>query len=142
MQIRDTMSTAYLAVGPQHTLREAAQLMTDRNIGSALVLDLDGQGPGIFTERDLMRCIAAGKDPETELVIDHVTAKVIVASGDWSLEEAARMMIRGGFRHLIVTGEHSDNFGVAGILSMRDIVRSWASQPAPADQAAQPAPVS
>ncbi len=130
MKIRDYMSSVYLTVGPQHTLREAAQLMTERNIGSALVLDLDGHGPGIFTERDLMRCIAAGKDPARERVIDHVTAKVIVASGDWSLEEAAKMMIRGGFRHLIVTSENGDNYGVAGILSMRDIVRCWAQQPA------------
>lgn len=132
MKIRDNMSTVFLTVGPQHTLRQAAQLMTERNIGSALVLDLDGHGPGIFTERDLMRCIAAGKDPERELVVDHVTAKVIVASGDWSLEEAARMMIRGGFRHLIVTSDNGDNYGVAGILSMRDIVRCWVQQPVPA----------
>lgn len=129
MKIRDTMSTVFLTVGPQHTLREAAQMMTERNIGSALVIDLDGHGPGIFTERDLMRCIAAGKDPERERVIDHVTAKVIVASGDWSLEEAAKMMVRGGFRHLIVTSDNGDNYGVAGILSMRDIVRSWVQQP-------------
>lgn len=132
MKIRDNMSTVFLTVGPEHSLREAAQLMTERNIGSALVLDLDGSGPGIFTERDLMRCIAASKDPDTERVIDHVTAKVIVASGDWSLEEAAQAMIRGGFRHLIVTSDNGDNYGVAGILSMRDIVRCWVQQPAAA----------
>lgn len=132
MKIRDNMSTVFLTVGPQHTLRQAAQLMTQRNIGSALVLDLDGHGPGIFTERDLMRCIAAGKDPDRERVVDHVTAKVIVASGDWSLEEAAKMMIRGGFRHLIVTSDNGENYGVAGILSMRDIVRCWVQQPVPA----------
>lgn len=132
MKIRDNMSTVFLTVGPEHSLREAAQLMTERNIGSALVLDLDGEGPGIFTERDLMRCIAASKDPDTERVIDHVTAKVIVASGDWSLEEAAQAMIRGGFRHLIVTSDNGDNYGVAGILSMRDIVRCWVQQPAAA----------
>ena len=132
MKIRDNMSTVFLTVGPQHTLRQAAQLMTERNIGSALVLDLDGHGPGIFTERDLMRCIAAGKDPDRELVVDHVTAKVIVASGDWSLEEAAKMMVRGGFRHLIVTSDNGENYGVAGILSMRDIVRCWVQQPVPA----------
>ncbi|HVL98158.1 MAG TPA: CBS domain-containing protein [Egibacteraceae bacterium] len=130
MNIRENMSTVFLTVGPDHTLREAAQLMSQRNIGSALVLDLDGEGPGIFTERDLMRCIAAGKDPDQERVIDHVTAKVIVATGDWSLEEAAQAMIRGGFRHLIVTNDNGDNYGVAGILSMRDIVRCWVQQPA------------
>jgi CBS domain-containing protein len=130
MKIRDNMTAVILAVGPDHTLREAAQLMSERNIGAALVLDLDGHGPGIFTERDLMRCVAEGKDPEREKVIDHVTSKVIVASGEWSLEEAAEMMVKGGFRHLIVTGDDGSNYGVAGILSMRDIVRCWIQQPA------------
>jgi len=130
MKIRDNMSAVVLTVGPDHTLREAAQLMSERNIGAALVLDLDGHGPGIFTERDLMHCVAHGKDPDGEKVIDHVTTKVIVASGDWSLEEAAEMMIKGGFRHLIVTGDNDNNYGVAGILSMRDIVRAWTQQPA------------
>ena len=127
MKIRDSMSAVVLTVGPAHTLREAATLMAERNVGAALVLDLDGSGPGIFTERDLMRCVASGKDPSMERVIDYVTANVIVANGDMSLEEAAEMMVRGGFRHLIVCG---DNNGVAGILSMRDIARTWVQQPA------------
>lgn len=124
--IRDHMTSLVLTVGPDHTLGEAAKLMAERNVGAALVLDLDGNGPGIVTERDLLRCVGAGKDPATERVADYVTANVIVANGDLTLEEAADMMVRGGFRHLIVCGDHN---GVAGVLSMRDIVRAWVAQP-------------
>jgi signal-transduction protein with cAMP-binding, CBS, and nucleotidyltransferase domain len=121
MQVRDGMSATVLTVGPQHTLREAARLMTQRRVGAAVVMDPDSPGPGIVTERDLMESIAQGQDPDTERVADHLTADLVFAAPEWSLEEAAVAMVRGRFRHLVVT-EHGD---VAGILSVRDIVRCW-----------------
>ena len=113
------MSATVLTVGPGHSIREAARLMSGRRVGAAVVLDPDGQGPGIITERDVLDAIGAGQDPDSERVADHLTADVVFAAPDWSLEEAAVAMVRGGFRHLVVTtgGE------VAGLLSMRDIVR-------------------
>lgn len=126
MKIRDGMSPMYLTVGPDHTLRQVAVMMAERNIGAAVVLDFDGEGPGIITERDLMCSIAAGEDPDEERVVDHLTSQVIVASVDGSLEEAAETMVRGKFRHLIVINEQSQ---LAGMLSMRDIVRCWVAQP-------------
>jgi CBS domain-containing protein len=121
MQVRDGMSTMVLSVGPGHSLREAARLMADRRVGAAVVLDPDGQGPGILTERDLMDSVGAGQDPDAERVADHLTADVVFAAPDWSLEEAAVAMVRGGFRHLVVT----DGGEIVGILSVRDIVRCW-----------------
>ena len=54
MQVRDGMSSVVLTVGPGHTLREAARLMAERNVGAAVVMDPDGPGPGIITERDIL----------------------------------------------------------------------------------------
>ena len=119
MHVRDGMSSMVLTVGPQHTLREAARLMSKRSIGAAVVIDPDSPGPGIITERDLMESIGAGQDPDTEIVANHLTASLVFAAPDWSLEEAAVAMVRGGFRHLVVT-EGGD---IAGILSVRDVVR-------------------
>jgi CBS domain-containing protein len=121
MQVRDGMSSTIHSVGPEHTLREAAALMSGRRVGAAVVLDPDGQGPGIITERDLLDSIGSGQDPESERVRDHLTADIVFAAPDWSLEEAAVAMVRGGFRHLVVT----DGGEIAGILSVRDIVRCW-----------------
>jgi CBS domain-containing protein len=121
MQVRDGMSTVVLTVGPGHTLRNAARLMSERRVGAAVVLDPDGQGPGILTERDVLDAIGRGEDPDTECVGEHLTGDVVFAAPDWSLEEAAVAMVRGNFRHLIVceAGE------IAGILSVRDVVRCW-----------------
>jgi CBS domain-containing protein len=121
MRVRDGMSTAVLSVGPDHSLREAAQLMSRRRVGAAVVLDPDGPGPGIITERDLLDSIGAGQDPDAERVRDHLTADIVFAAPDWSLEEAAVAMVRGRFRHLVVT----DGGEIVGILSVRDIVRCW-----------------
>jgi CBS domain-containing protein len=121
MRVQDGMSSTILSVGPEHTLREAASLMSRRRVGAAVVLDPDGQGPGIITERDLLDSIGAGQDPESERVGAHLTADVVFAAPGWSLEEAAVAMVRGGFRHLVVT----DGGEIAGILSVRDIVRCW-----------------
>src|SRR5438045_3925053 len=103
MRVRDGMSSEILSVGPGHTLREAAALMSRRRVGAAVVLDPEGQGPGIITERDLLDSIGAGQNPETDRVSDHLTADIVFAAPDWSLEEAAVAMVHGGFRHLVVT---------------------------------------
>jgi len=121
MQVRDGMSNMVLTVGPGHTLRAAAKAMSQRKIGAAVVLDPDAAGPGILTERDVLDAIGQGQDPDTELVGDHLTSDVVFASPEWSLEEAAVAMVRGGFRHLIVC-EASE---IIGILSVRDVVRCW-----------------
>ena len=121
MQVRDGMSSMVLTVGPGHTLRAAAKAMSQRKIGAAVVLDPDAAGPGILTERDVLDAIGQGQDPDTELVGDHLTSDVVFASPEWSLEEAAVAMVRGGFRHLIVC----EGREIIGILSVRDVVRCW-----------------
>jgi CBS domain-containing protein len=121
MQVHDGMSPVVLTVGPGHTLRAAARLMSERKVGAAVVNDPDGPGHGIITERDILYSIGAGQDPDTELVAEHLTTALVFAAPHWSLEEAAAAMTRGGFRHLIVI-EHGE---VAGIISVRDIVRLW-----------------
>jgi CBS domain-containing protein len=121
MRVREGMSTTVLSIGPDHTLREAARLMSERRIGAAVVRDPDGQGPGILTERDILDAVGAGQDPADERVRDHLTADVVFAAPDWSLEEAAVAMVRGRFRHLVVT----EGGEISGILSVRDIVRCW-----------------
>ena len=121
MKIREAMTRDVRMASPEQTIREAARLMADRGVGAAVVLDPETPGPGILTERDLMDSVGNGQDPDTERVADHLTSDIVFAAPDWSLEEAAVAMVRGNFRHLVVTtgGE------VAGLLSMRDIVRCW-----------------
>ena len=121
MQVREGMTPAVLTVGPDHTLRAVAQLMGRREVGAAVVIDPDANGPGIITERDILYSLGEGQDPDTEVVAEHLTRDVVYAAPEWSLEEAAVAMVRGGFRHLIVV----ERGETVGILSVRDVVRCW-----------------
>jgi CBS domain-containing protein len=133
MQVSEGMSSLTLTVGPSHTLRAAASAMASKKVGAAVVIDPDQPGPGIITERDLLESLAAGQDPDTERVADHLSQNLTFAAPDWSLERAAAAMVRGGFRHLVVM----DGAECAGVLSMRDIVRCWTDDGATCDVPAE-----
>jgi CBS domain-containing protein len=124
MNVQDGMTRVVLSVGPAHTLRDAARLMSERRVGAAVVVDSEHSGIGILTERDILDSVGRGQDPDSELVADHRTADVVFASPAWTLEQAAAAMVNGNFRHLIVI----DGTEVAGLLSMRDIVRCWSGK--------------
>ena len=63
--------------------------MRERKVGAAVVHDDDGQGPSILTERDILDSVALGQDPDVEMAGEHLTTNAVVASPDWSLDEAA-----------------------------------------------------
>jgi CBS domain-containing protein len=73
----------------------------------------------VVTERDLLRAVAAGRDPATAYVEDHMTGEVVTAAPDWPIGDAGTVMVKHGVRHVLVF-EGSE---LVGILSMRDVVR-------------------
>lgn len=129
MLVSEGMSEVVLTIGPSHSLRDAARAMWERKVGAAVVIDPDAPGPGVITERDVLQSVAQGQDPDAERVAAHLTANLTFAHPDWSLEQAAETMVRGGFRHLVVV----DGSQLAGVLSMRDIVRVWTGAGAACD---------
>lgn len=116
MEIRKLVSRDLVTVGPTHTMAYAAKAMHARKVGSAIVVT--DEGPGIISERDVLRAVAEGADLATVTVGDYMTWNAIVATSAWDTETAARTMLEHGFRHLVVMdGEHE-----VGILSIRDLV--------------------
>jgi CBS domain-containing protein len=116
------MSKLVLTVGPGQTLRDVAKQMTERKVGAAIVMDPDAPGPAIVTERDVLHAYAEDRITGDDPVSAHATERIVFAAPDWSLEQAADEMVRGNFRHLVVV----EGGEIVGILSMRDIVTSWA----------------
>jgi len=112
MHVKDAMS---------HTVAEAAQLMVRRRVGAAVVVDDQAPGFGIITERDVLRLVAEGADPQSTLVREVMTYEARSASETWDLDRAAEEMVRNGFRHLLVLDARG---GLAGVMSMRDVVRA------------------
>ena len=121
MKVRDAMTGDVLTMTPGRSLRDAAKFMADHNVGAVVIMDPEQPGPGIFTERDLVRSIGKGESPDDEHVSDHLTVHAAFADIDWDLEEAADTMAKGGFRHLVVIQDGE----LIGIISMRDIIEVW-----------------
>ena len=121
MRVRDAMTEDVLTITPGRSLRDAARFMVEHNVGAAVIVDPEQPGPGIVTERDLVRSLGRGEDPDQELVRDHLTSNAVFADAEWGLEDAADAMARGGFRHLVVL----DHGEIEGIISMRDIIHVW-----------------
>lgn len=121
MEVREGMSDIVVTVGPRHTLREAAAMMTEKRVGAAIVIDGESPGPRIVSERDLLVAVGRGQDPDQERVADHMSDTVITAAPDWSLERAAAEMARRHIRHLVVV----ENGEPVGVVSMRDVMRVW-----------------
>lgn len=115
MRIGELVRMDVVSVGPTHSLAEAAARMTGRNVGSIVVLN--EIGPGILTERDILRAVSDGKDLGQTSVESYMTWSPVTATPAWDLRKAMRTMLEGGFRHLIVMGDD----GQTGILSIRDL---------------------
>ncbi len=128
MEIGSLITRAVLTVEKQDSLLDACVWMMERGVGSAVVLT-DGKPTGVITDRDALRAIAQGLNAEEVTVGQFVNRKLTKALPDVELIEAARLMREKGFRHLVVV----DGGEIAGVLSMRDIVRCWTATGATAD---------
>ncbi len=124
-QIADVMRPEFVEVAPEDTLGEVAELMNVQNVSAVAVKD-NGRLIGILTERDLLKAMAARVHSSEARVRQWMTENPITAAADTDVEEAARVMIERGFRHLPVIDE--DGLAV-GIVSLRRVV-SAAKTPA------------
>jgi CBS domain-containing protein len=117
MRVRDVASSAVVVVGPEHSVGEAARMMDRHHVGSAVVTDAE-QLAGILTERDVLKVVAQGADPEATKVADRMTRDVVTVGPDWDLVEAADEMAKRRIRHLVVF----EGGQLLGVLSVRDVL--------------------
>jgi CBS domain-containing protein len=120
--VGELMTSDPLTVAPEDTIGETAEKMVELGVSSAVVSDY-GRLIGIVTERDLTRAVAGRVHTSEARVREWMTADPITLSKDSSPDEAARIMLERGFRHLpIVEDEHT-----VGIISIRDLAR-WSTE--------------
>jgi len=116
--IAEVMRPEFIEVAPEDTLGEVAERMNALNVGAVVVKDF-GRLIGILTERDLLKAMAARVHTSEARVRQWMTENPITASADTDVEEAARVMLENGFRHLPVLDENGQ---VAGVVSLRRVV--------------------
>ena len=117
--IVERMNIASVTVGDK--IVTAAKKMADAHIAALIIVDADGMLIGIITERDLtQKVLAAGKDGNTTIVGDIMTANPDTLAPDDSARDALELMQTRGYRHLPV----AEDGKCVSIVSIRDLYAS------------------
>jgi CBS domain-containing protein len=115
--VANHMTKDLLTLEAEATLGDAAKRMAERGVGAVVVLAGERLA-GILTERDILKAVATGFEPDAR-VSDWMTRHPETIESDDTTDHAAALMIHGGFRHLPVV----DGGEIKGILSIRDLMR-------------------
>lgn len=112
--------TDVVTTQPHLTLRDAADVLCRHRIGAVVVADDTRRVLGILSERDIVRAVSAGgSDALNDPVSRHMTAKVITAGEDQSVEETMGVMTQSRIRHLPVLRDGK----LIGVVSIGDVVK-------------------
>ncbi len=118
--LQEKLRPGIFAVPPDATVFQALQLMAEKDIGALLVMENDIL-LGIFSERDYARkVVLQGKTSAATPIRDIMTAKVVFAKPESSIDECMALMSERRIRHLPVMSGTS----VVGVLSITDLVRA------------------
>ncbi len=126
--VGDIMSRPVVTAAPAETVAVAAARMHDRHVGSVVVVDGDDRAIGILTERDMIRLGAAGADASLAKVSEWMTADPDTVASNVPARAAFASLAEHGYRHIPVV----DGSKLAGIVSIRDLMRIAMIQPAAA----------
>jgi CBS domain-containing protein len=119
MLVTNIMTRGVQCAHPDMTIREAAEVMKDFDVGVLPVCDDDDRLVGMLTDRDIaVRAVAEGKDPRTTRASDIMTPEVVYCFEEQDVVDAAKLMEAKQIRRLVVL--NSDK-RLVGILSLCDL---------------------
>lgn len=120
-----------LTCGRTATVRAAASQMTERRVGSILVVDDGGRPVGIVTDADLrVKVVAAAVDCEATAVEAIMSAPVQTMRDAPSLIEATIQMANSGIHHLVTTEDGTVHTRATGMITNHDLMVETGENPA------------
>jgi len=126
MQVREVMTRNAECIGPDASLKEAAERMKALDVGSLPVCD-QGRLVGVVTDRDItIRCVADGHDPRTDHVRDAMTPEVYYCFEDNDVTDAAELMRVNQVRRLPVLNHDKR---MVGIVALGDLAVEAGAEP-------------
>ena len=119
--ILDNKGSVVYSIFPENTLKQMADEMLAKKIGSLLVIDKEGTLVGIISERDFLTIVGEHtKDWEDMTVSDVMTKEVVTAAPEDTLEQVMSIMTEHHIRHIPVMG----NDEIVGVLALGDIINA------------------
>jgi CBS domain-containing protein len=117
-EILEAKGADVLEIDADATVLDAVRLMVEMNVGSLLVTE-GGEITGIVTERDYLRRVTLQGRTEDAPVREIMTAPIVVATGDTTVDECMALMTDRRIRHVPVV----DGDKVVGLVSIGDLVK-------------------
>jgi CBS domain-containing protein len=108
---------APITCAPDATVRQALEVMQKQRIGSMVAADADGKPLGIMTLHDVLDRIALPQIDLDQPVIEVMSMQLSVLPPQALAHEAALMMAKHGFRHVLVV----ENGKLVGLVSEKDL---------------------
>lgn len=119
--VADIMRPPVTTVDQNDHVAAAAYLMKHGGATALVVLDAQTDQPlGIITEADIVHTVADGKDVNDVRIHDLMTTRPTVIDATTTIQEAAKIMMAGRFRHLPVVSDA----GLAGMVDISDVCRA------------------
>jgi CBS domain-containing protein len=115
--VRSIMVRPVVEVGGHNTLRQVTEQMSGAGVGAVLVVRA-GTAAGILSERDVVRALAEGADPDEVWAADVMTEPVMWVTPDDAISSVAELMELGGVRHVPVR----EGGRAVGMVSVRDVL--------------------
>ncbi len=120
--VSELMTSPPITARPSMTVKEAAKIMVENNIGSLVVVDEKGSLIGIITVRDIIReVVAKGLSPDKIKIGDIMTRNIYYIMSDDTIRRAVEIMSERGIGHLPVVDP--DTYKLVGIISKTDILK-------------------
>jgi CBS domain-containing protein len=117
MQIREVMTESIVTAPADATVRRIAEIMRERNVGSVVLLDEEGEAVAFITDRDLAVSVLADGHAGDATAADHASAPVVTAEPGTDVEDAAQLMVANGIRRLPIL----DDGTLTGIVTLDDL---------------------
>ncbi|AFZ72133.1 CBS domain-containing protein [Natronobacterium gregoryi] len=112
------MSSSIHTVQRDTLVEDAARVLLENEIGSALVVDDDGKLEGILTSTDFVDIVAQSR-PKAETTVErYMSTDIVTASAQDSIRDVADLMIEHGFKHVPIVDEDA---GAIGIVTTTDL---------------------
>jgi CBS domain-containing protein len=117
MEIREVMTESVVTAPADTAVRRVAEIMRERNVGSVVLLDGDGEAVGFITDRDLAVSVLADGHGGDASAADHASSPVVTARPGMDVEEATQLMVTHGIRRLPIVEDDR----LTGIVTLDDL---------------------
>ena len=117
MEIREVMTESVVTASSDAPVRQVAEIMRERNVGSVVLLDDDGEPAAFITDRDLAVSVLADGHGGDAIAADHASSPIVTGEPGMDVEDATQLMVSNGIRRLPILADGK----LTGIVTLDDL---------------------